>query len=64
MEAWRGSEMAKLPAYRLYSGGLATAHASNDLQDLIRIARLHSEIFGKVYTVKDTYGNVVWEDDE
>lgn len=56
--------MAKLPAYRLYSGGLATAHASNDLQDLIRIARLHSEIFGKVYTVKDTYGNVVWEDDE
>jgi hypothetical protein len=39
-------------------------HASNDLQDLIQIARLHSELFGKVYKVKDTYGNVVWEEDE
>ena len=39
-------------------------HASNDLQELVRIAKLHSKIFGERYLVKDIYGNVVWEEDE
>ena len=56
--------MARPPAYQLYRGNIATIHASNDLQELIRIAKLHSEIFGGSYKVKDTYGNVVWEEDE
>jgi hypothetical protein len=38
--------------------------AGNDLDALIDMAKRHSELFGKVYTVKDTYGNVVWEEDE
>ena len=56
--------MAKPLAYRLYSGGLATVHASNDLQELVERAKLHGEIFKGSYKVKDTYGNVVWEEDE
>ena len=56
--------MARPPAYQLYRGDLATMHASNDLQELVRIAKLHSKIFGERYLVKDIYGNVVWEEDE
>ncbi len=39
-------------------------HASNDLQELVEMAKRHGKLFGKVYTVKDIYGNVVWEEDE
>ena len=53
--------MPRQPVYYLYSGGLKTMHASNDLQELVRIAKLHSKIFGERYLVKDIYGNVVWE---
>lgn len=56
--------MARPPAYQLYRGDLATMHAGNDLQELVGIARRHGEIFGGSYKVKDTYGNVVWEEDE
>jgi len=56
--------MARPPAYRLYRGDLATMHASNDLQELVATAKLHGEIFGRGYKVKDTYGNVVWEEDD
>lgn len=53
--------MARPPVYYLYSDGLKTMHAGNDLQDLIGRAKLHSKIFGGRYLVKDIYGNVVWE---
>ena len=53
--------MARPPAYQLYCGDMATMHASNDLQELVRIAKLHSKIFGERYLVKDIYGNVVRE---
>jgi geranylgeranyl pyrophosphate synthase len=53
--------MARPPAYRLYCGELATMHAGNDLQELIKRAEQLGKIFGDRYQVKDTYGNVVWE---
>jgi hypothetical protein len=37
-------------------------HAGNELQELIERAKLHSEIFGKKYVVKDINGNVIWRD--
>jgi hypothetical protein len=52
------------PVYYLYSGGLKTMHAGNDLQELIKRAERLGKIFGDRYQIKDTYGNVVWEDDE
>lgn len=56
--------MARKLAYKLYNGNLATMHVSNDLQTLIKIAKLHGEIFGKCYLVKDMNGNVVWEEEK
>jgi hypothetical protein len=56
--------MARPPAYYLYSDGRKTMHASNSLQALIERAKLHSKILGGRYLVKDTYGNVVWEEDK
>jgi hypothetical protein len=56
--------MARPPAYRLYCGELATMHVGNDLQELIKRAERLGKIFGDRYQIKDTYGNVVWEDDE
>ena len=56
--------MARPPAYQLYRGDLSTMHAGNDLQELVERAKLHGKIFGGSYKVKDTYGNVVWEEDE
>jgi len=53
--------MARPPAYRLYCGELATMHAGNDLQELIKRAERLGKIFGDRYQIKDTYGNVVWE---
>ena len=32
-----------------------------DLQMLIEIGKLHGAVLKKKQTVKDTYGNVVWE---
>jgi len=52
------------PVYYLYSGGLKTMHAGNDLQELIKRAERLGKIFGDRYQIKDTYGNVVWEGDD
>ena len=43
---------------------MATMHAGNDLQELVERAKLYKKIFGEPYKVKDTYGNVVWEEGE
>jgi hypothetical protein len=55
--------MARPPAYQLYRGDLATMHAGNDLQELIKRAERLGKIFGDRHQIKDTYGNVVWEGD-
>lgn len=47
--------------YRVYRGDLATMHAGNDLQELIKRAEQLGKIFGDRHQIKDTYGNVVWE---
>ena len=57
----RKRKMARPPAYRLYRGELATMQAGNDLQALIKMAKLHSKVLGGTYTIKDTFGNIVWE---
>lgn len=56
--------MARPLAYKLYSGNLATTHEGHDLQALIKVGKQLGRIFGKRYTVKDTYGNVVWEEEK
>lgn len=56
--------MARPPAYYLYGGELKTMHAGNDLQELVKRAEQFSKIFGDKHQIKDTYGNVVWEEDE
>ena len=56
--------MARPPAYYLYSGELKTMQAGSDLDALIKMAKRHGELFGGSYKVKDSYGNVVWEEDE
>jgi hypothetical protein len=55
--------MARPPAYYLYSDGRKTMHASNSLQDLVKVAKLHAGLVGRRYDVKDASGNVVWEGD-
>lgn len=60
----RKRKMARPPAYRLYCGELATMRAGNDLQAMIKMAKLHSKVLGGTYTIKDTFGNTVWKGEE
>jgi hypothetical protein len=41
--------MARPPAYYLYSDGRKTVHASNSLQDLVKVAKLHAGLVGRRY---------------
>ena len=56
--------MAKPLAYRLYRNGLATMHVGNDLQELIRRGKQLGKVLGGHHKVKDTCGNVVWEEEK
>ena len=53
--------MARPPAYRLYRGELATMQAGNDLQAMIKMAKMHEAVLGGKMVIKDAFGNVVWE---